>query len=85
MPGLQSKLRLSNPWTQNFISGVILFLTVGIYLAVIGLGAGGGKPSSAHVATIVYTSIYAVFTLTGFFGGSVMNTIGPKWTMTVSP
>lgn len=50
----------------------------------IGLGAGGGKPESAHVATIVYTSIYAVFTLTGFFGGSIMNTIGPKWTMSVS-
>ncbi|OAA71716.1 hypothetical protein LEL_08951 [Akanthomyces lecanii RCEF 1005] len=80
---VRAKLRLSNPWTQNFISGVILFLTVGIYLAVIGLGAGGGKPSSAHVSTIVYTSIYAVFSVTGFFGGSVMNTIGPKLTMTV--
>ncbi|KFY04164.1 hypothetical protein V491_09445 [Pseudogymnoascus sp. VKM F-3775] len=83
MANFKSRLRLSNPWTQNFISGIILFLTVGIYLAVIGLGAGGGKPESAHVATIVYTSIYAVFTLTGFFGGSIMNTIGPKWTMSV--
>lgn len=25
-----------SPWTQNFISGIILFLTVGIYLAIIG-------------------------------------------------
>ncbi|OKP11996.1 hypothetical protein PENSUB_2459 [Penicillium subrubescens] len=48
-----------------------------------GLGAGGGKPSSAHVATITYTSIYAVFAVTGFFGGSIMNTIGPRWTMTI--
>lgn len=39
---------------------------------------GGGKPSSAHVGTIVYTSIYAVFTLTGFFRGSAMNAIGLK-------
>ncbi|KAK2750125.1 hypothetical protein FQN57_004620 [Myotisia sp. PD_48] len=31
---------------QNFISGVVLFFTVGVYLAVLGLGAGGGKPSS---------------------------------------
>ncbi|QKX56317.1 uncharacterized protein TRUGW13939_03418 [Talaromyces rugulosus] len=80
---LKEKLRLNNPWTQNFISGVILFLTVGIYLAVIGLGAGGGKASSAHVATITYTSIYAVFAVTGFFGGSIMNTLGPRWTMTI--
>jgi hypothetical protein len=36
------------------------------------------------VATITYTSIYAVFAVTGFFGGSIMNTIGPRWTMTVS-
>ncbi|KAJ6140022.1 membrane transporter [Penicillium samsonianum] len=80
---LKAKFRLRSPWTQNFISGVILFLTTGIYLAVIGLGAGGGKPSSAHVATITYTTIYAVFAVTGFFGGSIMNTIGPKWTMTI--
>ncbi|KAH8694312.1 membrane transporter [Talaromyces proteolyticus] len=83
MLSLKEKLRLNNPWTQNFISGVILFLTVGIYLAVIGLGAGGGKPSSAHVATITYTSIYAIFAVTGFFGGSIMNTLGPRWTMTI--
>ncbi|KAJ5438518.1 membrane transporter [Penicillium daleae] len=82
MEVLKSKFRLTSPWTQNFISGIILFLTVGIYLAVIGLGAGGGKPSSAHVATITYTSIYAVFAVTGFFGGSIMNTIGPRRTMT---
>jgi hypothetical protein len=33
-------------FNQNATSGVILFFTVGIYLAVLGLGAGGGKPSS---------------------------------------
>ena len=25
-----------SPWTQNFICGVVLFLTVGIYLAITG-------------------------------------------------
>ncbi|KAF5598145.1 hypothetical protein FPANT_3909 [Fusarium pseudoanthophilum] len=74
-------MKLSNPWTQNFISGVILFLTVGIYLAILGLGAGGAQPSSAHVTTTAYATLYAVFTFTGFFGGSVMNTIGPRLTM----
>ncbi|KAH8696173.1 membrane transporter [Talaromyces proteolyticus] len=79
--GLKAKLRLSNPWTQNFISGIILSLTVGIYLAILGLGAGGAQPSSAHVTTTAYATLYAVFTVTGFFGGSVMNTVGPRWTM----
>lgn len=41
MPSLKFKLQISNPWTHNIISGIILFLTVGIYLAVIGLDAGG--------------------------------------------
>ncbi|KAH8699180.1 membrane transporter [Talaromyces proteolyticus] len=76
-------MRITRPWTQNFISGVVLLLTVGIYLAVIGLGAGGGKASSAQVSTATYTTLYAVFALSGFFGGSIMNTIGPKWTMTI--
>lgn len=49
----------------------------------LGLGAGGGKASSAEVSTATYTTLYAVFALSGFFGGSIMNTIGPKWTMTV--
>lgn len=48
-----------------------------------GLGAGGGSPSAAHYNVITYTTLYAVFTMSGFFGGSIMNTIGPKWTMTV--
>ncbi|KAH0334983.1 membrane transporter, partial [Aureobasidium melanogenum] len=74
---------LVRPWTQNFLSGIILFLTVGIYLALVGLGAGGGSPSAAHYNVITYTTLYAVFTVSGFFGGSIMNTLGPKWTMTL--
>lgn len=68
---LNAKLKLSNPWTQNFISGIILFLTVGIYLAILGLGAGGAQPSSAHVTTTAYAILYAVFTFTGFFWGEL--------------
>jgi hypothetical protein len=61
-----------------------LFLTVGIYLALVGLGAGGSSPSAAHYSIITYTTLYAVFTVSGFFGGSVMNMLGPRWTMVVS-
>ncbi|THX36900.1 hypothetical protein D6D10_06291 [Aureobasidium pullulans] len=76
-------VRLTNPWMQNFLSGIILFLTVGIYLALVGLGAGGGSPSAAHYNVITYTTLYAVFTISGFFGGSILNTLGPQWTMTL--
>ncbi|KAH6879426.1 hypothetical protein B0T10DRAFT_464470 [Thelonectria olida] len=56
--------------TQNFISGVILFLTVGIYLAILGLGAGGAQPSSAHVTTTAHATLYAVFIFAGCFGST---------------
>lgn len=33
-------------FNQNVVSGFLLFFTVGVYLAILGLGAGGGKPTS---------------------------------------
>jgi hypothetical protein len=68
----------------SFISFLcFLYLTHHSNAGKLGLGAGGGKASSAEVSTATYTTLYAVFALSGFFGGSIMNTIGPKWTMTV--
>lgn len=61
-----------------------LFLTVGIYLAVLGLGAGGGKPSSQRVSDISNSVLYALFFFSGLAGGSVMNIIGPRLTTIVS-
>ncbi|KPI45554.1 uncharacterized protein AB675_812 [Cyphellophora attinorum] len=82
MKGLR-RFRRSSPQTQNLISGVALFLTAGIYHAITGLGAGGGKPSSIYVATTTNSILYVLFTVVGFFGGSVLNKIGPKITYTV--
>ena len=73
--------RLNHPFTQNFIAGSILFCLPGIYLALTGLGAGGGKPSSQQVAANVNAILYGVFFLTGWFGGAVFNLIGPRWTV----
>lgn len=42
-------------FNQNLISGIILFFTVGIYLAVLGLGAGGGKPASQVYKLLICT------------------------------
>lgn len=59
----------------------MLFCLPGIYLALTGLGAGGGKPSSQTVAANVNAILYGVFFLCGWFGGSVMNLIGPSLTI----
>jgi hypothetical protein len=74
-------MRLGNPYTQNLLGGWVLFCTVGIYLALTGLGAGGGGPDAQQVASTTNAILYALFTMTGFFGGSVINMIGPKITL----
>lgn len=58
----------------------MLFCLPGIYLALTGLGAGGGKPSSQTVAANVNAILYGIFFLVGWFGGSTMNLIGPRFT-----
>ncbi|KXT01574.1 hypothetical protein AC578_6353 [Pseudocercospora eumusae] len=81
MARTNSILRLNHPFTQNFIAGSILFCLPGIYLALTGLGAGGGKPSSQQVAANVNAILYGAFFLTGWFGGAIFNLIGPRWTV----
>ncbi|KAF3894829.1 DUF895 domain membrane protein [Trichophyton interdigitale] len=75
---MESLLRLNRPDTQNFIMGWVLFCAPGIYVAVIGLGAGGGKPSSAQVASLTNVILYGLFALCGWFGGSLLNILKPK-------
>lgn len=42
LPGLP-QLRYHGPWVQNFISGVGVGASAGIYVALNLLGAGGGR------------------------------------------
>ncbi|EXJ69999.1 uncharacterized protein A1O5_07072 [Cladophialophora psammophila CBS 110553] len=77
----RADLRLNHPFVQNLIAGLMLLCLPGIYLALTGLGAGGGKPSSQTVAANVNAILYGVFFVTGWFAGSVMNLIGPNYTV----
>ncbi|KAL3471037.1 MFS general substrate transporter [Aspergillus californicus] len=77
----KGKLRLSRPFNQNFIMGWILFALPGIYLALTGLGAGGGRPSSQRVASLTNSILYGIYTLAGWCAGSALNYLGPKWTV----
>ncbi|KAK8200219.1 major facilitator superfamily domain-containing protein [Phyllosticta capitalensis] len=81
--GPQSKLRLNRPFNQNFIMGSILFCLPGIYLALTALGAGGGKPSSQHVASLTNSILYGPYTLFGWIAGSILNFLKPKKTILV--
>ncbi|KAH8694054.1 major facilitator superfamily domain-containing protein [Talaromyces proteolyticus] len=77
----RADIRLNHPFIQNLIAGMMLFCLPGIYLALTGLGAGGGKPSSQTVAANVNAILYGIFFVTGWFGGTIMNLIGPNYTM----
>lgn len=68
-------------FTQNLISGAVLFFTVGVYLAVLGLGAGSGKPWSQRVSDI--SNSYGIYAVVGFFTSAIMNKLGPRITMTI--
>lgn len=61
----------------------MLFANPGLYGAITGLGAGGGRPSSTSLADVTNCTLYAVFCITGFCAGSILNTIGPRFTFTL--
>ncbi|TQV98594.1 hypothetical protein V2A60_007686 [Cordyceps javanica] len=69
---------LARPFSQNFVVGILLFCLPGIYTALTGLGAGGGHPSSADVANKTNAILYGLFSLVGFFGGTLVNVLRPK-------
>jgi MFS family permease len=58
--------------------GSILFCLPGIYLALVGLGAGGGDASQQHVISTASAITFGLFALSGWFGGSILNLIKPK-------
>ncbi|EIM92124.1 uncharacterized protein STEHIDRAFT_136133 [Stereum hirsutum FP-91666 SS1] len=71
----------SSPIFQSLVVGFVLFACPGLYGAITGLGAGGGKPSSAVVGNVTNCALYGVYTFSAFFAGSVLNVFGPRWTL----
>ncbi|KIW90758.1 uncharacterized protein Z519_08541 [Cladophialophora bantiana CBS 173.52] len=65
---------------QNFIGGILIGLTGGLYAALNLLGAGGGKPNSFQVVQTANATLCAVYAVSAWFGGTVLNTIGPALT-----
>lgn len=70
---------------QNFIVGILIGLAGGLYVALNLLGAGGGKPNSFATVQIANSTLCAVYAISAFFGGTVLNTLGPAMTGSVRP
>ncbi|KAJ4333520.1 hypothetical protein N0V87_007545 [Didymella glomerata] len=77
------QLRHHSPWVQNFISGIGVGASAGIYVALNLLGAGGGRPDSAQVVQVVNATLCAVWFFSSSFGGSILNKLGPGLTMCI--
>ncbi|OKL60161.1 hypothetical protein UA08_04897 [Talaromyces atroroseus] len=71
----------TRPLAQNTTASIVLLGTVGIYVAITNLGAGGGKANSLKMNYIVSALNYGIFAIAGFFSGSVINRFGPKWAL----
>jgi len=76
--------RLRTPYAQNFIIGILIGLTGGLYVALNMLGAGGGKPNSASTINTANAVLCVLYGVSAFCGGTVLNKIGPAWTAFVS-
>lgn len=75
------QIRYHSPWVQNIISGIGVGASAGIYVALNLLGAGGGRPDSAHVVQVVNATLCSVWFFSSSFGGSILNKLGPGITM----
>jgi hypothetical protein len=69
----------ASPEFQIVFVAFVCFLCPGMFNAVNGLGAGG--VASAHDVNRANIGVYATFSIVGFFGGSIANTIGLRPTL----
>ncbi|KAI1618725.1 hypothetical protein EDD36DRAFT_402388 [Exophiala viscosa] len=81
MPSLKNITRRNRPINQNIVTGMLLFCLRGIYTAITGLGAGGGRSSSGVVANQSNSILYGMFTLFGCLGGPIVNLVGVRISM----
>ncbi|KYK56379.1 hypothetical protein DCS_03379 [Drechmeria coniospora] len=69
----------ASPKAQLGMVAFVCFLCPGMFNALGGLG-GGGK-ADATLANNMNTALYSTFAVFGFFGGTFVNKLGVKWTL----
>ena len=67
---------LRSGYTQNLVVGFVCFCCPGIFNSLTGLGDAGG--SDPTVASAMNATLYAVFAVCGFFGGTMYNIFGAR-------
>lgn len=75
----------NTPIVQIVFLGLVCLCCPGMFNALSGLGAGGSMSSNVALTDAANGALYGCFAIVGFFAGSVTNTLGVKYTLTVSP
>lgn len=74
----------NTPIVQIVFLGLVCLCCPGMFNALSGLGAGGSMSSNVALTDAANSALYSCFAIVGFFAGSVTNTLGVKYTLTVS-
>lgn len=75
--------KLASPLVQVILLGLVCLCCPGMFNALNGLGAGGMMASDIALVNSANSALYACFAVVGFFAGSVTNTLGVKFALTV--
>lgn len=76
--------RFASPIVQIVLLGFVSLCCPGMFNALQGLGAGGSMSSNVALTDAANGALYGCFAIVGFFAGSITNTLGVKYTLTVS-
>jgi hypothetical protein len=72
---------IRKPFSQNFISGIGIAFSAGVFASLNLLGAGGGLPDSAHVIQTTNAILSSVWFFSACVGGTYLQILGPGLTM----
>ncbi|KAI9013859.1 major facilitator superfamily domain-containing protein [Phycomyces nitens] len=73
----------NTPFVQVILLGFVSLCCPGMFNALMGLGAGGSMSSNVGLTDAANGTLYGCFSIVGFFAGSITNTIGVKYTLTL--
>ncbi|KAI3395007.1 hypothetical protein diail_1896 [Diaporthe ilicicola] len=72
---------LAGAASQNFIAGIGIAFSAGVFVSLNLLGAGAGRPESAHVIQTSNAILSSVWFLSACVGGTYLALLGPPITM----
>ncbi|KAH8664353.1 hypothetical protein BX600DRAFT_550406 [Xylariales sp. PMI_506] len=73
--------RVTTPSAQNFVAGIGIAFSAGVFVSLNLLGAGGGRPESSHIIQITNAILSSVWFFSACVGGTYLNLLGPGPTM----